>query len=48
MMVLAEATKIIWLTVLFLTGLIAAAMVVVAGATVITQIAEDIRNAKNK
>ena len=45
---LLEATKVIWLTVLFLIGLMAAGIVVVAGATAITQIHEDMKDAKDK
>lgn len=45
MMFLLEATKVIWLSVLFLVGIIAMFMIVIAGFTALTQIIEDIKNA---
>ena len=48
MMFLLEATKVIWLSVLFLVGIIAMFTVVIAGFTTLIQIVEDIRDARNK
>lgn len=42
---LLEATRVIWLTVLFLIGIMALFIIVVAGFVALTQIVEDIRNA---
>ena len=48
MMFLLEATKVIWLSVLFLVGIMAMFMVVITGLAVLIQIVEDIKNAKDR
>ena len=45
---LMEATKVIWLSVLFLVGIMAMFMVVITGLAVLIQIVEDIKDAKDK
>ena len=48
MIFLEEATKVVWLSVLLLVGIIAAFMVVIAGGVAIIQIYEDMKNAKDR